>query len=466
MTTRKHTSSRPRTVAVVSLGCAKNTVDSEVMMGRLAEASFALVQDPAEAEIVVVNTCGFIEAAKKESIDAILQAAKFKKGGKLKILAVGGCLAQRYGDELRKELPEIDLMFGLNEIESLADRLTGGLSGSQKPKAKAAQGPATYVCDASSPRLLSTPSHYAYVKISEGCDLPCAFCVIPQIRGKYRSRSLEDVEQEVRNLSAQGVREVCLVAQDSTWYGVDLYGKPKLPELLRRLSKVEPLTWIRLHYLYPTRVDLKLLDAMALPRVTPYFDVPLQHASDHILKAMRRIGGRKQLEEILQRIRKAFPKGALRSTFIVGFPGETDRDFKELLSFLQDAQLDYAGFFPFSPEEGTLAGGMKNQVPEKLKEERLAAAYALQEGIAEGAHQRWVGERLRAVVEGRDEDGAWTARTQYQAPEVDGVVQLEKGASKQRTGSSSRRSSPIKVGDWLDLEITHAMALDLVGRPL
>lgn len=464
MTTRKHTSSRPRTVAVVSLGCAKNTVDSEVMMGRLAEASFALVQDPAEAEIVVVNTCGFIEAAKKESIDAILQAAKFKKGGKLKILAVGGCLAQRYGDELRKELPEIDLMFGLNEIESLADRLTEGFSGSLKTKA--AQGPATYVCDASSPRLLSTPSHYAYVKISEGCDLPCAFCVIPQIRGKYRSRSLEDVEQEVRNLSAQGVREVCLVAQDSTWYGVDLYGKPKLPELLRRLSKVEPLTWIRLHYLYPTRVDLKLLEAMALPRVTPYFDVPLQHASDHILKAMRRIGGRKQLEEILQRIRKAFPKGALRSTFIVGFPGETDRDFKELLSFLQDAQLDYAGFFPFSPEEGTLAGGMKNQVPEKLKEERLAAAYALQEGIAEGAHQRWVGERLRAVVEGRDEDGAWTARTQYQAPEVDGVVQLEKGASKQRTGSSSRRSSPIKVGDWLDLEITHAMALDLVGRPL
>jgi ribosomal protein S12 methylthiotransferase len=451
-------------VAVVSLGCAKNTVDSEVMMGRLAEASFALVQDPAEAEIVVVNTCGFIEAAKKESIDAILQAAKFKKGGKLKILAVGGCLAQRYGDELRKELPEIDLMFGLNEIESLADRLTEGFSGSLKTKA--AQGPATYVCDASSPRLLSTPSHYAYVKISEGCDLPCAFCVIPQIRGKYRSRSLEDVEQEVRNLSAQGVREVCLVAQDSTWYGVDLYGKPKLPELLRRLSKVEPLTWIRLHYLYPTRVDLKLLEAMALPRVTPYFDVPLQHASDHILKAMRRIGGRKQLEEILQRIRKAFPKGALRSTFIVGFPGETDRDFKELLSFLQDAQLDYAGFFPFSPEEGTLAGGMKNQVPEKLKEERLAAAYALQEGIAEGAHQRWVGERLRAVVEGRDEDGAWTARTQYQAPEVDGVVQLEKGASKQRTGSSSRRSSPIKVGDWLDLEITHAMALDLVGRPL
>lgn len=464
MTTRKHTSSRPRTVAVVSLGCAKNTVDSEVMMGRLAEASFALVQDPAEAEIVVVNTCGFIEAAKKESIDAILQAAKFKKGGKLKILAVGGCLAQRYGDELRKELPEIDLMFGLNEIESLADRLAEGLSGS--PKAKAAQGPATYVCDASSPRLLSTPSHYAYVKISEGCDLPCAFCVIPQIRGRYRSRSLEDVEQEVRNLSAQGVREVCLVAQDSTWYGVDLYGKPQLPELLRRLSKVEPLTWIRLHYLYPTRVDLKLLEAMALPHVTPYFDVPLQHASDPILKAMRRIGGRKQLDETLQRIRKAFPKGALRSTFIVGFPGETDGDFKELLSFLQDAQLDYAGFFPFSPEEGTLAGGMKDQVPEKLKEERLAAAYALQEGIAEGAHQRWVGERLRAVVEGRDEDGAWTARTQYQAPEVDGVVQLEKGASKQRTGSSSRRSSPIRVGDWLDLEITHAMALDLVGRPL
>jgi ribosomal protein S12 methylthiotransferase len=445
-------------VAVVSLGCAKNTVDSEVMMGRLAGASFTLVQDPAEAEIVVVNTCGFIEAAKKESIDAILQAAKFKKGGKLKTLAVGGCLAQRYGEELRKELPEIDLLFGLNEIEHLADRLSESTLGFPKSLLKVEMQPATYVCDASSPRLLSTPRHYAYVKISEGCDLPCAFCVIPKIRGRYRSRSLEDIEQEARNLAAQGVREICLVAQDSTWYGVDLYGKPKLPELLKRLSKVEPLLWVRLHYLYPTRVDSKLLDAMALPRVTPYFDVPFQHASDPILKAMRRIGGRKQLEETLRRIRKAFPKGALRSTFIVGFPGETDKDFKELLSFLQDAQLDYAGFFPFSPEEGTLAGGMKSQVSEKLKQERLAEAYTLQEGLAESAHQRWVGDRLRAVVEARDEDGIWTARTQYQAPEVDGVVRIEKVPSS--------RSVKIKAGDWLEIEITHAMALDLVGRPL
>jgi ribosomal protein S12 methylthiotransferase len=457
----KTSKSAPR-VAVVSLGCAKNTVDSEVMMGRLAASGFSLVSDPADAEVVVVNTCGFIEAAKKESIDAILQAAKFKKGGKLKTLAVGGCLAQRYGEELRKELPEIDLLFGLNEVERLAERLAEKAPLPQQAHRAGGLEKATYVYDASSPRLLSTPAYTAYVKISEGCDLPCAFCVIPKIRGKYRSRPMEDIEREVQNLAAQGVREVCLVAQDSTWYGADLYGKPKLAELLRRLSKVEPLTWVRLHYLYPTRVNEELLEAMTMPRITPYFDVPLQHASDPILKAMRRMGGRKQLDEALRSIRGRFPKGALRSTFIVGFPGETDDDFAELLDFLRDARLDYAGFFAFSPEEGTFAATMKHQIPKHVKEERLAAAYALQECIAESAHQRWVGDRLQAVVEGIEADGTVWARTQYQAPEVDGVVQLE----TESKGKGKTNVSHWKMGQWLEVEVTHVLSTDLVGRPL
>lgn len=451
-------SSLPRTVAVVSLGCAKNTVDSEVLMGRLAASGFLLVSDPSEAEIVVVNTCGFIEAAKKESIDAILEAAAYKKGGKLKTLAVGGCLSQRYGEELRRELPEIDLLFGLDDLSSLPRRLGGDLSAATSLHGVEHPAPATYVCDASEPRLLSTPPYSAYVKIAEGCDLPCAFCVIPRIRGKFRSRPIEDVEREVQALAASGVREVCLVAQDSTWYGADLYGKPRLAELVRRLAEVEGLEWVRLHYLYPTRVDEALLEAMEHPKVAPYFDVPLQHASDRILKAMKRIGGLEKLEDTLGRIRRRFPKGALRSTFIVGFPGETDEDFTDLLGFLQDARLDFAGFFPYSNEEGTAAASLPEQVEESVKNERLAAAYALQESVAEEAHQRWVGDRLKAVVEGREEDGTYWARTAYQAPEVDGALHLEP--------SRGKHPKIWKPGDWLEVEVTHALALDLVGRAI
>jgi len=449
-----------KTVAVISLGCPKNTVDSEVMLGRLAGADYQLVQDPAEAEVVVVNTCGFIEAAKKESIDAILGAAKYKKNGRLRTLVVGGCLAQRYGDELKKELPEIDLMFGLNDVEQVAEKVMGralpslGLPKPLPEKAPLLPGSmneATYVYDASSPRLLSTPAHYAYVKISEGCDLPCTFCIIPKIRGHYRSRSLEDIETEARGLARRGVKEACLVAQDSTWYGSDLYGKPRIAELLRRLSTIDGLEWVRLHYLYPSRVTEELLEAMDHPKIAPYFDVPLQHASDKILKSMKRIGGRRQLEEMLGRIRAKFPRASLRSTFIVGYPGETEEDFNQLLDFLEKARLDYAGFFPYSKEEGTPAGEMGGQVEEEVQQDRLARAYGAQERIATDSHGQWVGERLRAVVEGREKDGTIRARTKYQAPEVDGVVWVD-GAPH------------AKPGDWLDVEVTHVMAQDLVAR--
>jgi ribosomal protein S12 methylthiotransferase len=472
--------SKTKTVAVISLGCPKNTVDSEVMLGRLAQAQYALVQDPSEAEVVIINTCGFIEAAKKESIDAILDAAKLRKTGKLKSLVVGGCLAQRYGEELKKELPEIDILFGLNDVEKIAEQIslppqrhrdtekTFGFKGSaseilptyssqiqdKPPMLKDSLNEATYVYDASSPRFLSTPSHFAYVKISEGCDLPCTFCIIPKIRGHFRSRPLEDIEREAGLLASQGVKELCLVAQDSTWYGTDLYGKPQITGLLKKLSAIEDLEWVRLHYLYPSRVSDEMLEVMAdREKIAPYFDIPLQHASDRVLKAMQRIGNRASLENLLKKIKTKMPQAALRSTFIVGFPGETDSEFNELLEFLEYAQLDYAGFFPYSKEEDTPAGAMDGQVPEKVKKERLAQAYQTQGLIAEKAHQRWVGEKLKAVIEETDSKGPAQARTKYQAPEVDGAVLVEKlpGAKK---------------GQWVEVEISHVLGQDLVAHPV
>ncbi len=472
--------STSKTVAIISLGCPKNTVDSEVMLGKLAQDHYSLVKDPSQAEVVIVNTCGFIEASKKESIETILEVARLRKNGRLKSLVVGGCLAHRYGEELRRELPEIDILFGLNDVENVAGQIVNPKPDSVKPPLLPnSLSEATYVYDASSPRLLSTPAHFAYVKISEGCDLPCTFCIIPKIRGHYRSRSMEDIEREARHLASRGIKEICLVAQDSTWYGADRYGKPKIAELMNRLAKVEGLEWIRLHYLYPSRVSDELLEVMAAnPRICPYFDVPLQHASNRILKSMQRIGDRALLERMIQRIRAKIPQASIRSTFIVGFPGETDADFQELLDFLKQSQLDYVGFFAYSQEENTPAGVMENQVPEGTKKIRLAEACRVQEEIAEKSHQRWVGETLRVVVEEVDDaepyDGAVAGsgpkarhnpgphldlrvpgqaqgRTRYQAPEVDGVVLIE--------GHRNPR-----VGQWIDVEITHALQQDLVGR--
>jgi ribosomal protein S12 methylthiotransferase len=457
---KKTIENKAKTVAVISLGCPKNTVDSEVMLGKLAQDHYTLVKDPSEAEVVIVNTCGFIEASKKESIDTILDVAKLRKSGQLKSLVVGGCLAHRYGDELKKELPEIDILFGLNDVENVANQIKGTLlpihpsQAERKPLLPNSLNEATYVYDASSPRLLSTPGYFAYVKISEGCDLPCTFCIIPKIRGHYRSRSLEDIEREARQLAAQGVKELCLVAQDSTWYGADRYGKPKIAELLKRLAKVEDIEWVRLHYLYPSRVSDEMLEVMAShPKIAPYFDVPLQHASDKILKSMQRIGDRALLEKMISRIRAKLPNSSIRSTFIVGFPGETDEDFNELLEFLKSSQLDYVGFFSYSQEENTPAGVMENQVPETIKQNRLVQAYRVQEEIAEKSHQRWVGEKLWAVVESVDENGEVQGRTRYQAPEVDGIVMIE--------GLSNPRA-----GQWTQVEITHTLQQDLVAKAI
>ena len=469
----KTTAKNSKTVAVISLGCPKNTVDSEVMLGKLAQEHYSLVKDPSEAEVIIVNTCGFIEASKKESIDTILDVAKLRKTGNLKSLVVGGCLAHRYGDELKKELPEIDILFGLNDVENVVQQISPRRHEGSKetipdfagePEWKNAKpsthkapllpnslSEATYVYDASSPRMLSTPSHFAYVKISEGCDLPCTFCIIPKIRGHYRSRSLEDIEQEAKQLAAQGVRELCLVAQDSTWYGSDRYGRPKISELLSKLAQVKGIDWVRLHYLYPSRVTDEMLDVMAAnPTICPYFDVPLQHASNRILKSMQRIGDRALLEKLIERIRAKVPNASIRSTFIVGFPVETDEDFQELLEFLKSSKMDYVGFFSYSQEENTPAGVMGEQVPEAVKQKRLAEAYRVQEEVSAKSRERWVGETLMAVVESV-ESGEVQGRTKYQAPEVDGVVLIEGLVDP-------------KPGQWVKVKITHGLEQDLVAR--
>ncbi len=445
MKKKNHNLRSTKTVAVISLGCPKNTVDSEVMLGKLAQDHYKIVADPAGAEIVIVNTCGFIEAAKKESIDTILDMAKLRKTGNLKSLVVGGCLAQRYGEELKRELPEIDILFGLNDVEKVTEKI-------KNSSLVVTPHEATYVYDASSPRLLSTPGYYAYVKISEGCDLPCTFCIIPKIRGSHRSRSMEDIEKEARNLAAMGVREICLVAQDSTWYGSDLYGKPRISELLVRLSKVERLEWIRLHYLYPSRVTDDLMEVMAInDKICPYFDIPFQHANDRILKSMRRIGNKSLLEGLVHKIHSRIPKASIRSTFIVGFPGETEHDFEELLDFLKGSRMDYVGFFPYSQEENTPAGAMESQVPEKVKKERLAQASQTQENLAEKSHQRWVGDKLTAVVESIESGEDVQGRTKYQAPEVDGIVHIE-GLKKAR------------IGQKVEVVLSHTLGQDLVGE--
>lgn len=432
-----------RRVAVVTLGCPKNRVDSEVMLGALSRRGFEPVPDPSEADVIVVNTCGFIEDAKRESIDAILEAARLKRGSRRRVLAVAGCLAQRYGAELKREFPEVDVMVGLDDLERVAEILE---SPGPPPS-----GAARTLAGAGAARVLTGPTHSAYLKISDGCDMECAFCAIPAIRGRYRSRTLEDVLEEARGLAARGVRELNLVAQDTSGYGRDLYGRPKVPELLEGLSRVKGIEWIRLHYLDPARVTPELVSAVAeTPKVCAYFDVPLQHVNGRILRSMKRVGNRANFEKMIAGIRRASPQAALRTTFIVGFPGETEEEFSELLSFVADTGFDHAGFFSYSREEGTAAALLPDPVEEAVRTERLNRASRLQEDTAPRAHARWIGRVELTVVEGV-EDGRPYGRIPFQAPEVDGVTWIDDAADCSR-------------GDWIMTEVTATMGQDLIAR--
>ena len=438
-----------RTVGMLSLGCPKNLVDGEVMLGRLQGAGYRLVADAKQADVVVVNTCAFIDRAKQESVDAILEMAQQKEAGRAKRLVVTGCLTQRYDAQLRREIPEIDATLGTGQVEEIV-RAVGGEATSL---AEAAPGLPTWVYDHTAPRVLSTPPWLAYLKISEGCDYTCSFCIIPTLRGRHRSRDVEDIVAEAKGLAARGVREVVLVAQDSTRYGLDHGVRDGLAYLLRRLGRVDGLRWIRVMYAYPSTLTDPILDAMASEqKVVKYVDIPLQHASETVLKRMKRPTGRGNLLGMVQRIRERVSGVAIRTSFIVGFPGETEEDFERLQEFVGAAQFDNVGVFTFSDEEGTSSFDLAGRLPARVKESRRRKLMALQKRISARNNRARVGQRLEVLVEGThpDSDLLLRGRLSTQAPEIDGQVILNDGAAE--------------PGTFVTCEVTEAHPYDLVAR--
>ncbi|MFN8092352.1 MAG: 30S ribosomal protein S12 methylthiotransferase RimO [Vicinamibacteria bacterium] len=436
-------------VGMVSLGCPKNLVDGEVMLGRLQGAGYGLVADPKQADVIVVNTCAFIETAKQESVDAILEMAREKETGRAKRLVVTGCLTQRYDADLRREIPEIDATLGTGQVEGIVD----AVGGEATSLAGAGPGLPTWVYDHEQPRVLSTPPWLAYVKISEGCDYTCSFCIIPTLRGRHRSRNVEDVVAEAKALAARGVKEVVLVAQDSTRYGLDHGVRDGLAYLLRRLGRVDGLRWIRVMYAYPATLSDPILDAMAAEeKVVKYVDIPLQHASEGVLRRMKRPTGRGNLLGMVERIRERVPGVAIRTSFIVGFPGETEKDFETLLRFVEAAKFDNVGVFTYSDEENTASYDLPNRVPARVKQARRRKLMSLQKKISARKNRARVGERLTVLVEGThaDSDLLLTGRSAGQAPEIDGQVILNDGTAE--------------PGSFVTAEVTEAHPYDLVAR--
>ncbi|MBX6395775.1 MAG: 30S ribosomal protein S12 methylthiotransferase RimO [Alicyclobacillaceae bacterium] len=436
-------------IAVVTLGCEKNQVDSEVMMGLMEQNGYHLVADPAEADVIVVNTCGFIDDAKAQSVETILRMAGYKETGRCRALVVAGCLAQRYQDELMQEIPEIDGMLGTGEFHRVAEVVEEALRGRRPMRF----GNPVYLYDEITPRKRTGVAYSAYVKIAEGCDHQCTFCAIPLMRGKFRSRPIESIVEEAKRLAAQGVKEISLIAQDSTQYGLDLYGRRRLPELLAALNEVDGLAWIRLHYAYPGHFTDELIGAIAdLPKVCKYIDMPLQHSEDDLLKAMRRPGRQKQIRALLEKLRARIPGVAIRSSFIVGFPGETEAHFERLVSFVEEMAFDRIGVFAYSQEEGTPAADMDGQVPEEEKERRAAWLMEVGRKAAAVRGAERVGREIDVLLERRDEHrrDVWIGRSQYDAPEIDGQVFV--------SGVSGEPGQLVRV------RITHSYDFDLAGE--
>ncbi|HSF16835.1 MAG TPA: 30S ribosomal protein S12 methylthiotransferase RimO [Vicinamibacteria bacterium] len=437
-------------VGFVSLGCPKNLLDTEVMLGHLKAAGYELTPRAEEAQVLVVNTCGFIEAAKQESIDAILEMARHKKGGNCRRLIVAGCLAQRYAGQIASELPEVDAVIGLDHLDGIVEACRDG---ERRIASLAADGSAAYLYDHLAPRIRTTPAHYAFVKISEGCDYPCTFCIIPKIRGAYRSRTPESILAEAEALASQGARELVLVAQDTTRYGAELGLRHGLAELVRQLAGVTGIEWVRFLYAYPTTVDDEVLRAMVeVPGVCRYLDMPLQHASDRMLKLMKRPGTRRSNEALIERVRKAVPGLALRSSFIVGFPGETEDDFAALMSFCSEMELDHVGVFTYSNEEDTEAWVENEAICSTDKERRRNRLMAQQRKISVRKNRRWVGRRTKVLVDGPSEESdlLLSGRSEGQAPGVDGCVLINDGVAL--------------PGSFVEVQITEAHAYDLIGR--
>ena len=458
-------------IGFLSLGCPKNLVDGEVMLGLARDAGHEVTTDASNAEVLIVNTCAFIDSAKQESIDAILEMAQQKRDGHCARLVVTGCLAERYRDELKKEIPEIDALLGTGEVEGIVAAIGSGLGlgigtrgpdavrtrdaadlsrqsagpavaasktdptsqhrvaapGSRVPDPESRIGLPTYLYDADTPRVLTTPGHYAYVKIAEGCDYTCAFCIIPTLRGEYRSRTADSIVREAEALAERGVRELLLISQDTTFFGIDRGERGALASLLRRLNAIDGLAWIRLLYLYPTTITDDVLDAMAeCEKVCRYIDLPLQHASADVLKRMRRPGNRRVYDRLLGRIRERVPGVTLRTTLIVGFPGETEQDFAELDGFVADTDFDHVGVFTYSHEEGTRAHALVDDVPAAIKKRRRNALMARQKKIVQRRLKSSVGREVRVLIDGpsSEHDLVLQGRTEGQAPDIDSVVYL------------------------------------------
>ena len=425
-------------INIITLGCSKNTVDSEHLAAQLTAMDYKVVfdSDRTNADVVVINTCGFIGDAKQESIDTILRAAQLKEQGRIEELFVVGCLSQRYADELRPELPEVDDFFGVNDWAGIVERL--GAKYRQENETK---------------REISTPSHYAYLKISEGCNWMCGYCAIPLIRGRHKSVPMEALIAEAEALVAKGVRELMVIAQDTTYYGVDIYGERKLAELLERLCRIDKLEWIRLHYAYPTDFPAEVIEVMARePKICRYLDIPFQHISDNQLSAMKRRHTKAEALQLIEKLRKAIPDIALRTTLLVGYPTESEADFAELMEFVKTTKFDRLGVFPYSEEEGTYsATRLQDDVPQEVKEERVDRIMRLQERISLQNNARRIGQRMRVIID-RKEGDFYIGRSEYDSPEVDQELII------QRNGKRLLR------GHFYEVEITDAEDYDLYAE--
>lgn len=433
-------------VGMISLGCPKNQVDGEALLAKLAQAGYQIVNEIENSDVMIVNTCGFIEDAKREAIDAILEVAQYKEAGLISAIVVTGCLAERYQDEILKEMPEVDAVIGIganSDIVKVCDKALSGIKTSNFPN--------KCYLPLDGERMLSTPPHWAYLKIAEGCDNRCAYCAIPGIRGDFRSRTIESVVDEAKNLVNRGVKEIILVAQDTTKYGQDLYGEYSLDKLLKELVKIDGLEWIRLFYCYPQRITDSLIDVIANEdKVCKYIDIPLQHSDATVLKNMNRVGDGKDYRVLLNKMREAIPGLALRTTFMVGFPGETDEQFENLCEFVKDMKFDKMGCFTFSPEEDTPAFDMENQIDEDVKKRRQEVLMNAQFFITEASNKGRVGNVYKVIVDSFA-DGKYTGRSYMDSPEID-------------SGIIFTSNKELNIGDFVDVKITDFDGYDLIGE--
>ena len=425
-----------KTVNIISLGCAKNLVDSEILLGGLNKSEINITENPEDADTIIVNTCGFLDIAREESVDTILQAAQLKETGKPSELVVMGCLSERFPDELKNEVPEIDRIFGSNDHRQIVSFLTG--------KDYAKDDPLFF-------RSLMTPNHYAYIKIAEGCDNGCSFCSIPIMRGLQKSRTISSIMEEAIRLSNNGTKELLVIAQDSTSYGWDLDKKVYLSDLLKELNTIEKIDWIRVHYAHPAHLSQRIIDSIAnSDKVCNYLDMPVQHASDKILKSMKRGLNQKGIRDRIDRLRDANPGIALRTTLIVGYPGETEEDYKELYQFVEEMKFDRLGVFTYSEEEGTTAADLDDNIPVEVKNERKNQIIELQHDISLERNESFIGKTLRVLVD-QSENNIGVGRTEYDSPEIDNIVNIE---------------GQVEKGQFVNIQIESANEYELIGKPV